>query len=313
MEAGPSGWGGHIKFGVFLVGAPRCGTTALSRVLKRNPQICFSNPKENHYFLLAPHHGPTLRVKRAYLQAYFPGLNETHRVIIDGSVTYLYSPESIRRILALDRDARFVVMVRNPIDMIHSYHARLLYTMDEDEKDFECAWRLQSARRRGENIPRGCRDPRLLQYKSAASLGTQLEQLFEIAGRRCCHVIVFDDFVNDPLRVYKALLEFIEVDYDGQTSFKPRNSNRTYRSSFLQRIIMSPPAFVIRAIVRWRLNGKSRLGFMRRFRLRLKKTNDIIVKRPPLSPELRTELEAELEPEVRKLSALLNRPFEHWT
>jgi hypothetical protein len=312
MQAGPSGWGKNIKFGVYLVGAPRCGTTTLSRVLKRNPQVCFSNPKENHYFLLAPHNIPTVRAKRDYLRAYFPGLNDAHRVIIDGSVTYLSAPASIRRILTVDRAARFIVMVRNPIDMICSYHARLLYTMDEDEKDFERAWRMQGMREHGENVPRGCRDPRLLHYKSVASLGAQLEQLFEIAGRKCCHVIVFDDFLDDPLRVYKALLDFIEVDYDGQTDFKPRNSNRTYRSSFLQRIVMSPPAFVIRAIVRWRLNGKSRLNFVRRLRIHLKKTNQIIVQRPPLSQALRAELKAEFEPDIRKLSALLNRTFDQW-
>ena len=40
----------------FLIGAPRCGTTSLSRYLADNPQVCFSRPKEPHYFsLLAPH------------------------------------------------------------------------------------------------------------------------------------------------------------------------------------------------------------------------------------------------------------------
>ena len=34
----------------FVVGAPRCGTTALSRYLSQHPQVCFSKPKEPHYF-----------------------------------------------------------------------------------------------------------------------------------------------------------------------------------------------------------------------------------------------------------------------
>ena len=38
----------------FLVGAPRCGTTSLSRYLAANPQVCFSRPKEPHYFALLP-------------------------------------------------------------------------------------------------------------------------------------------------------------------------------------------------------------------------------------------------------------------
>ncbi len=34
----------------FIVGAPKCGTTALAAYLKEHPQVFFSDPKEPHYF-----------------------------------------------------------------------------------------------------------------------------------------------------------------------------------------------------------------------------------------------------------------------
>ena len=34
----------------FIVGAPRCGTTSLSRYLKDHPEVCFSRVKEPHFF-----------------------------------------------------------------------------------------------------------------------------------------------------------------------------------------------------------------------------------------------------------------------
>jgi hypothetical protein len=34
----------------FVVGAPRCGSTAFCRYLAKHPAICFSRPKEPHYF-----------------------------------------------------------------------------------------------------------------------------------------------------------------------------------------------------------------------------------------------------------------------
>lgn len=309
---GAIGWGLNIRFGVYLVGAPRCGTSAFSKVLKRNPQICFSDPKENHYFLLAPPGIPVARFKRRYLRAFYPSLNGAHRVIIDGSVTYLYSPDSLRRILEVDPAARFIVMIRNPVDLVYSYHARLLFTMDEDVEDFERAWRLQEKRSLGTNIPRRCRDPHRLQYKSAVSLGAQLEKLFDIAGRERCQVIVFDDFISDPVGVYRKLLEFIDVDDDGQTDFRRKNSNRMYKNRFLQRIVMSPPAFVFRIVVKRRLNGKSIFDFLRRYRKRLKARNLVIVERPPMREELRRELREEFAPDVRRLSGLLGRTFENW-
>ena len=36
----------------FIVGAPRCGTTAMSEYLREHPDVCFSTPKETHYFLM---------------------------------------------------------------------------------------------------------------------------------------------------------------------------------------------------------------------------------------------------------------------
>jgi hypothetical protein len=35
----------------FIVGAPRCGTTALSKALGGHPRIAFSKPKETHFLL----------------------------------------------------------------------------------------------------------------------------------------------------------------------------------------------------------------------------------------------------------------------
>ena len=37
---------------IFVVGAPRCGTTTLSRFLKEHPAINFPALKEPHYFAL---------------------------------------------------------------------------------------------------------------------------------------------------------------------------------------------------------------------------------------------------------------------
>ncbi|MGB3639413.1 MAG: sulfotransferase [Rivularia sp. (in: cyanobacteria)] len=39
-----------MKPNFFIVGAPRCGTTALSEYLRSHPNIYVSQPKEPHYF-----------------------------------------------------------------------------------------------------------------------------------------------------------------------------------------------------------------------------------------------------------------------
>ncbi|HEY6366539.1 MAG TPA: hypothetical protein VI585_17280 [Candidatus Binatia bacterium] len=54
----------------FLIGAPRCGTTSLSGYLADNPQVCFSRPKEPHYFSLFAPHASLDDLETAYLARY---------------------------------------------------------------------------------------------------------------------------------------------------------------------------------------------------------------------------------------------------
>jgi len=146
----------------FLIGAPRCGTTALSSYLADNPQVCFSRTKEPHYFSLFAPHVSLDELETAYLARYFSHYREGHKAIGEGSVSYLYSPDALRRILSLNSQARFIAILRNPVDMLPSYHLRMRFSLMEDVEDFATAWSLQKMRARGERIPKHCPAPHLL-------------------------------------------------------------------------------------------------------------------------------------------------------
>lgn len=296
----------------FVVGAPRCGTTFLAKALAGHPQVCFSKPKETHFFVRAWPSIPREEVAREYLRRHFAHLGPQHRVIADGSPSHLYDPEVARRILAFDPEARLVVTVRNPIDMVYSYHARLLYTLDEDEADFGRAWSLQDARARGERMPKRCREPLLLQYRAVCSLGEQVERLFATAGRERCHVVVFDDLAADPLKVYRSLLEFLGLDDDGRTEFRRKNENRDFRHPWLQPYVMNPPWPIAPLLSVWERRGWRRPRAIRALRRRFKKWNTRKVARPALDPALRATLRESFAPDVERLGALLGRDLSHW-
>jgi hypothetical protein len=321
----------------FVVGAPRCGTTSLCSYLAGHPAICFSKPKEPHYFSNLGGAGGDLQ--RDYIERCFAHRRPEHRLAGEGSVSYLYSPVAIDRILALSPRAKFIAMVRNPLEMLLSYHQRLVYLLEEDERELAAAWRLQAARARGEQMPAHCTEPQLLQYAEAGSLGTWLERLFARAGREQCLAVVYDDLAADPAATYARVLGFLGLEPDARTVFRRKQRGRGYRSRALQALLFKPPPSLARlagvrtsaatqapAVGAGAAPGAAARpgkGWVRRalrsagppvvrLRKRLVRWNSVDVRPRPLPPELREELRTTFAPEVAKLSQLLGRDLSHW-
>jgi hypothetical protein len=299
----------------FVVGAPRCGTTSFCRYLARNPQICFSRPKEPHYFTQLEADPPADVVAHDYLERCFGHCTLAHRAVGEGSVSYLYLPQAIERIRRFNRDARFIALVRNPLTMLPSYHLRMRFLLQEDEPDFARAWALQPQRARGERVPKHCLDARLLLYAKVAELGAQVERLFAVAGRERSHVIVFDDLVSDPLGVYRRALEFLGVDYDGQTRFETRYGSRMYRYRWLQRLLFVPAtrggkmmATLQQRSRKYNSDGSKRPGLVKR----VASWNKVRAEAPPLTREMTHAVGEALRPDVTLLSRLLDRDLGHW-
>ncbi len=299
----------------FVVGAPRCGTTSFCRYLARNPQICFSQPKETYFFSRLDNDLSENELLQNYLDRYFAHYTAECRAVGEGTVTYLYQPEAIKWIQHFNPSARFIVLVRDPLAMLPSYHQRLRYLLQEDESDFEKAWALQSTRARGENVPKLCLDARLLAYSEIAKYGAQVQQLYSIAGRERTHVIVFDDLVTDPLGVYRRALEFLHVDYDGQTRFERKYQSRMYRYCWLQQLLYLPVMRHGKVIdtLRRRLSNYNQDGSKRRSLIKQVAAWNTIAQSPaPLTPQMTAIVRETLQADVHLLSRLLDRDLSSW-
>lgn len=299
----------------FIVGAPRCGTTAMCRYLSRHPQICFSRPKEPHYFSRLDHDPSAQELRRDYLDKYFGHFADGHAAVGEGSVSYLYLPGAIERIDRLNPGAKFVVQIRNPLSMLPSYHQRMRFLLQEDEADFGKAWDLQEARHKGRHVPRRCLDWRLLMYSRVAMFGAQLERLFDLVGRERSHVIVFDDFKADNRAAYLRLLEFLGVADDGQTEFERRFGSQMYRYEWLQKLLYVPATRGGKAVEtlqqksrKYNADGTRKPSLIKR----LTKLNKVPAAPPPLTQEMAEIVRETLRPDIERLSGLLDRDFGFW-
>lgn len=296
----------------------------MSEYLRAHPEVCFSTPKEPHYFLvhdLRDKEPAELReiVRKKYLDRFFPD-RQRGDFFAEGSVSYFYAPERLEPILKLWPRAKFLIAVRNPLDLVPSLHQRLFYNGDENLREFDRAWDLVPERRAGRKIPRSCLEPRFLDYWESGFLGKHLDRFFSLVGRERCHVTVFDDFKAHPGREYRRVLEFLDLEDDGQTDFDRHAESKDSRIAWIHRLMKRPP----RALL-WLFDSEDRevieagagkpgplLEKVMEIRTKIIHWNRIPAGKPQVSGRVRDEMRAMYRDDVELLSRLLGRDLTHW-
>jgi hypothetical protein len=133
-------------------------------------------------------------------------------------------------------------------------------------------------------------------------------------------VVVFDDFVADAQAMYRRVLEFLGVEYDGRTLFKRRYESRIYRYRWLQELFFLPVARgsaidTGRRAARERDQGgvTGQGGARKRSWIkRLADWNTISAAPVPLSPAMRAAVADHLRADNALLSRLLQRDLGFW-
>jgi len=207
----------------FILGAPKCGTTSLAAWLAAHPRIYMAPVKEPHFFNTDDRQGVSTL---AEYDALFSQANDHHSAVGEASVWYLSSSAAVGNILRYQPDARFIVLLRNPVEMVPALHAEMVLSGHENVRDFRAAWDLQDARRQGRHLPLFTWARRRLLYGEACALGAQMERLLAVAARERVLPVVLDDMATDPSAEYLRVLRFLGVADDGRKDFPVRNRAR---------------------------------------------------------------------------------------
>ncbi len=290
------------KTNFFILGAPKCGTTSMYHWLKQHSEIYFSEIKETHFFATDLH--PNKRaIKKIedYLDLY-RDTKHNHKVLGDASVFYLYSEEAVSNILKYNSESKYLVMLRNPIDMVVSLHAQYLHTGNEIYEDFEKAWNLKDERVKGTGVTKITEDPQLLNYGEVCSLGKQVKRLLKTVEEDKVKFILLDDLKKNPKEILKELFQFLEIGNE-KIDLEVKNRVTARKSKNLHRFI--------KYINRYKKDlgiGKLNTGFGKlTSRLNTKKGSKFV-----LEGDLKRDVIIKFESDVNLLMDLLNEDLTHW-
>ncbi|MAY81158.1 MAG: hypothetical protein CL930_10295 [Deltaproteobacteria bacterium] len=293
----------------FIVGAPKCGTTAMYRWLSSHPEI-FVPAKEIHFFGAdLDHRRPEVSAER--YQGLFEGVAPTHKAVGDVAVWYLMSETAADEISAYRPDARIIIMLRQPEQMLYSLHSQLLYSGEEDIEDFAEALAAEPDRAAGHRIPSsthaGLEAPptECLQYTRVVSFADQVQRYKERFEH--VHVILHRDIKEDAAAVYRDVLDFIGVDTSYCPDFSVVNPNTRVKSQAARKLIQGARFGPIRSMVPPAMRSVGRKVFEG-----LQGLNTETTTRPPLDDEIAQRLRAEMAPDIRRLAVLVERDLSSW-
>lgn len=283
----------------FIVGAPKCGTTAVYRYLAAHPAVFMPENKEPEYFSTdLPRYGHVGTL--AEYEALF-STARANALTGEASVFYLYSRVAIGHIMAHNADAKIIAILRDPIEAARSMHAYHWDCEFEDVFDFERAWRLQKPRREGQHLPSRWPYPEYLQYGALYCYASQVRRLLAQVPRTQCLFLIFEEFFADPSREFARVLEFLRLPpVSAQTAFPVVNRTIGTRSGRLDRLLRQPPL----ALLPLR-HAAHAVGF---HPLRaLWSLNRVAGRKPLLRKSFRAELEEYFSGDVAELEQLLGR------
>ena len=293
---------------LFIVGHPRSGTSSLHSYLDQHPDIFMTVIKEPNYFALDfreasdRFHNKKLyfpfRTRKQYLRLYRKW--EDEKIAGEATATNLCSKVSAQEILRFNPQAKIIMMFREPVDFLYSYHSAAQFALGEHFKSFEAALLAENGRRKGRDLSKRVINPSWLFYSEFIKYAEQVSRFLSYFGRNQIKVILFDDFKKDTAGVYRDILSFLAVDPDFTPVFDIVNPNKQIKWPLLKKYTLDSPYF--RKTLRLLFSDETYAGLKNFYKSKIVKYKP----RPDLDDDVRRKLMENARPEVENLSCMLN-------
>jgi len=274
---------------LFIVGAPKGGTTTLWRYLDQHPDIFMCPAKEPNFFLDPT---PPVRVptEDAYLRL-FSGAGD-ERWLGEASGRYFSDPATPGLIEATVPEARIVISLRDPVERAYSsYWHDVKFGIETRPVAVVVDEQLDAS-----ELPVGA-DPE----KKHVYLGFYSQHVKRFLDRfgNAARVGFLEDLHADPTRESASIFDFLGVDPEVARQISPGAHNvfAQPRNRLAARLMASPTA---------RAGGRA--VFPEPLRTWVE---SLVLRRgqkPPLDDALRERLQAAFEADREPLERLLGRP-----
>ena len=238
------------------------------------------------------------RTEKEYLKLYRKWGNE--KIAGEATATNLCSKQSAREIHRFNPEAKILMVFREPVEFLHSYHSATQFALGEHLKSFEEAMLAENVRRQGRNLSKRVINPSWLFYSEFIKYAEQIERFWAYFDREQIKIIIFDDFKNDTPGLYRDILSFLDVDPDFAPVFDIVNPNKQIKWPIIKKYTLDSPYF--RKTLRLFFSDETYAGLKNFYKSKIVKYKP----RPALDDDVRRKWMKNAKPEVENLSRVLS-------
>ena len=289
---------------LFIVGAPKCGTTSLCNYLRQHSQVFITDPKEPNFF-----NTDILRKNRMTEEAYFQlfEASSSYPVRGEGTPLYLMSKDAPANIARFNPDAKVVISIRQPWALIVSAFYQNRSDTVETCSSLVDALEKETERSTWDYLPHDPEPVDRLLYRKMASLADQIKHYQKHFAPEQVHLVQFDRFFDDIPKGLQNLMAFLEVE-DQSQSIAPEvhNPARDNRFAGLAGMYRHPPSW-LSASARRLMSDKTRSKIYTTLRGWNEKSVD-----KSEQEEARDVLRNFNNEQVEQLEDLLSLKLAHW-
>jgi hypothetical protein len=194
-----------MKVDFFIVGSQRCGTTYLYQVLDQHPEIFLAKPvkPEPKFFIDDKQHAEGYSW---YINRYFSEASEI-QLLGEKSTSYIEYEAAAERIYSYNKDAKIIVLVRDPVERALSNYR---FSVDNGIENLDFYQAILSEKERLSETSHSDISVSPYAYFNRGLYINYLDVYLKYFPKNNIKVVVTENLLKDTKEV-QAVLDFLEV------------------------------------------------------------------------------------------------------
>jgi hypothetical protein len=214
------------KANLFLVGAPKAGTSTLYDVFSTVEDITVPKMKELNYFFSGVVNSYTIKRVKSLIDYDAIFKKGSTRYYLDASPSYLKCTDSARLISEYNKDSKIIIVLRDPVKRAYS-NWKMDYYEGYVNSSFKSLFKKDYLS--NENCIQ-------FDYFKASCYYEGVKRYIDYFGRGNVMVLFFEDLVNAPDLFYQDINDFLNVNINSDMFSLKSNPARVPRSYLLHKV-----------------------------------------------------------------------------